>query len=61
MTNSTKGVKGRFHKARLNHNPFGKIDSNFLSQTDEKNAPFNKLDVEKSLTDETNLESFFAC
>ncbi|KAH0665733.1 hypothetical protein KY285_026939 [Solanum tuberosum] len=48
-------------KPRLNHNPSGHIDSNFLPRTDEENAPFVELDVEESLRDETNLAAFFAC
>ncbi|KAH0730259.1 hypothetical protein KY289_001447 [Solanum tuberosum] len=40
-----KVSKVRATKPRLNHNPFGHIDSNFLPRTDEENAPFVELDV----------------
>jgi len=53
--------KVRATKPRLNHNPSGHIDSNFLPRTDEENAPFVELDVEESLRDDTNLAAFFAC
>ncbi|KAH0722656.1 hypothetical protein KY290_005312 [Solanum tuberosum] len=56
-----KVSKVRATKPRLNHNPSGHIDSNFLPRTDEENAPFVELDVEESLRDETNLAAFFAC
>ncbi|KAH0643747.1 hypothetical protein KY285_032823 [Solanum tuberosum] len=56
-----KVSKVRATKPRLNHNPSGHIDSNFLPQTDEENAPFVELDVEESLRYETNLAAFFAC
>lgn len=61
MSNSAKCVNGRFHKVRLNHTPSGQIYSNLVSRTDEENAPFKMLDVEKSIRDETNLAAFFAC
>ncbi|KAH0709108.1 hypothetical protein KY284_010535 [Solanum tuberosum] len=56
-----KVSKVRATKPRLNHNPSGHIDSNFLPRTDEENAPFVELDVEESLRYETNLAAFFAC
>ncbi|KAH0728790.1 hypothetical protein KY290_003616 [Solanum tuberosum] len=56
-----KVSKVRATKPRLNHNPSGHIDSNFLPRTDEENAPFVELDVEESLRDDTNLAAFFAC
>ncbi|KAG5570343.1 hypothetical protein H5410_060109 [Solanum commersonii] len=49
-----KVSKVRATKPRLNHNPSGHIDSNFLPRTDEENALFVELDVEESLRDETN-------
>ncbi|KAG5600336.1 hypothetical protein H5410_031706 [Solanum commersonii] len=53
--------KVRATMTRLNPNPSRHIDLNFLPQTDEENAPFVELDVEKSLRDETNLAAFFIC
>ncbi|KAK4721328.1 hypothetical protein R3W88_011561 [Solanum pinnatisectum] len=48
-------AKDDLHEPRLNHNPSGHIDSNFLLRIDEENAPFVELDVEESLRDETNF------
>ncbi|KAK4718315.1 hypothetical protein R3W88_016653 [Solanum pinnatisectum] len=42
-----KVSKVRAIMPRSNHNPSRHIDSNFLPQTDEENAPFVELDVEK--------------
>ena len=53
--------KVRSTKKRLNHNPSGHIESNFLSRTDKDNALFIKLDVKKFLRDDTYLAEFFAC
>ncbi|KAG5610461.1 hypothetical protein H5410_021742 [Solanum commersonii] len=44
---SQKVSKVRATKPRLNHNPYGHIDSNFLPQTDKENVPFVELDVEE--------------
>ncbi|XP_059288149.1 uncharacterized protein LOC132041452 [Lycium ferocissimum] len=56
-----RASKGRATKPRLNHNPSGHIDMNYLPRTDEEHAPFVELGVEDSLRDETNLSAFLTC